>query len=38
MSMKSWTEYGYGFSLFNESNMDEVKDFILKILKKQTRI
>lgn len=29
MSMKSWTEEGFGFNLFTEGNMDKVKDFLV---------
>lgn len=29
MSSMSWTEPGYGFSLYNGSNMDEVKEFLI---------
>ena len=30
MSMRSWSEYGYGFALFNGSNLKSVVDFIIE--------
>ena len=29
MSMKSWTEEGYGYKLFNNYNMDNIKKFLI---------
>ncbi len=29
MSMKSWTEPGYGFRLFNETNLGKIRDFLI---------
>ena len=29
MSMKSWTEEGYGFSLYNGKNLENIKSFII---------
>lgn len=30
MSMKSWTEEGYGYPLYNGSNFDNIKSFIIR--------
>ena len=30
MSMKSWSEVGYGYELFNGKNMDNIKKFIIE--------
>lgn len=32
MSMRSWTEYGYGFALWNDNNFDKIKKFIVNHL------
>ena len=29
MSMRSWSEYGYGFALFNGNNLKNIIDFII---------
>ena len=28
MSMKSWTEYGFGYPLFNDSNEGKIREFL----------
>ncbi len=30
MSMKSWTREGYGYQLFNENNLDDIKKFLIE--------
>lgn len=30
MNMSSWSQEGYGYHLFSGSNMEEIKDFLLK--------
>ena len=30
MSMRSWTENGYGYHLFGDDNMPKIKEFIIK--------
>lgn len=32
MSMRGWTESGYGFALWNDNNFDKVKQFIVNHL------
>ncbi len=30
MSMRAWTQEGYGYHLFSGDNMEEIKDFLIK--------